>query len=169
MLRRLYVFFVMEVGTRFVHVLGVTAHPDGAWVTQQARNLLVNLDHRADTFRFLIRDRDTKFTYSFDEVFTGEDIQVLEIPPRAPRANAFAERWVQTARTECTDRLLIFSERHLRTVLDEYVDHYNRYRPHRSLGLRVPTDDSDVIPLPVGWIERRQVLGGLINEYQRAG
>ncbi|MEU1729355.1 integrase core domain-containing protein [Nonomuraea sp. NPDC005692] len=169
MLRRLYVFFVMEVGTRFVHVLGVTAHPGGTWVTQQARNLLVNLDHRAGMFRFLIRDRDTKFTHSFDEVFTGEDLQVLKIPPRAPRANAFAEQWVRTARTECTDRLLIFGERHLRTVLDESVDHYNRHRPHRSLWLRAPTDDSDVIPLPVGRIERRQVLGGLINEYQRAG
>ncbi|MEV1248406.1 integrase core domain-containing protein [Nonomuraea sp. NPDC049750] len=169
MLRRLYVFFVMEVGTRFVHVLGVTAHPDGAWVTQQARSLLVTLDHRAGTFRFLIRDRDTKFTRSFDEVFTGDDIQVLKIPPLAPRANAFAERWVRTTRTECTDRLLIFGERHLRTALDEYVDHYNRHRPHRSLGLRAPTDDSDVIPLPVGRIERRQVLGGLINDYQRTG
>ncbi|MEV0381776.1 integrase core domain-containing protein [Nonomuraea sp. NPDC050643] len=168
-LRRLYVFFVVEVGTRFVHVLDVTAHPDGAWVAQQARNLLADLTDRARTFRFLIRDRDTKFTSSFDEVFTSDGIHVLKIPPRAPRANAFAERWVRTARTECTDRLLIFGERHLRTVLDEYSDHYNRHRPHRSLGLRAPTDDSDVIPLPTGRIERRQVLGGLINEYQRAG
>ncbi|MEV4177058.1 integrase core domain-containing protein [Nonomuraea sp. NPDC049709] len=93
---------------------------------------------------------------------------MLKIPPRSPRANAFAERWVRTARTECTDRLLIFGERHLRTVLDEYADHYNRHRPHRSLGLRPPADDSDVIPLPTGRIKRREVLGGLINEYQRA-
>ncbi|WP_407654812.1 integrase core domain-containing protein [Actinomadura luzonensis] len=163
-LRRLYVFFVVEVGTRFVHVLGVSAHSDGAWVTQQARNLLADLKDRAGTFQFLIRDRDTKFTSSFDEVFTGDNIQVLKIPPRAPRANAFAERWVRTARTECTDRLLIFGERHFRTVLDEYADHYNRHRPHRFLGLRAPTDDdSDVIPLPTGQIERRHVLGGLIN------
>ncbi|MFF4625565.1 integrase core domain-containing protein [Nonomuraea jabiensis] len=169
-LRRLYVFFVVEVGTRFVHVLGVTAHPDGAWVAQQARNLLVNLEGRANTFRFLIRDRDTKFTSSFDEVFAGNDIHVLKIPPRAPRANAFAERWVRTTRTECTDRLPIFGERHLRTVLDEYADHYNRHRPHRSPALRAPTnDESDVIPLPLGRIERRHVLGGLINKYQRAG
>ncbi|MFB4274241.1 integrase core domain-containing protein [Nonomuraea sp. MTCD27] len=97
-------------------------------------------------------------------------MQVLKVLPRAPRANAFAERWVRTARTECTDRLLIFGERHLRTVLDEYADHYNRHRAHRSLDLRAPTkDDSDVIPLPLGRIERRHVLGGLINEYQRAG
>ena len=167
-LRRLYVLFVVEVGTRFVHVLGVTAHPDGRWVAQQARNLLTDLKGRAGVFRFLIRDRDTKFTSSFDAVFAGDGIQVLKIPPRAPRAIAFAERWVRTARTECTDRLLIFNERHLRTVLDEYADHDNRHRPHRSLGLRAPTDDSDVIPLPTGRIERREVLGGLINEYQRA-
>ncbi|MFI0418648.1 integrase core domain-containing protein [Spongiactinospora sp. 9N601] len=169
-LRRLYVFFVVEVGIRFVHVLGVTAHPDGAWVAQQARNLLADLKDRADAFRFLIRDRDTKFTSSFDEVFAGDDIDVLKIPARSPRANAFAGRWVRTARTECTDRLLIFGERHLRTVLNEYTDHYNRHRPHRSLGLRVPTDDgSDVIPLTTGQIKRRHVLGGLINECQRAG
>jgi transposase InsO family protein len=168
-LRRLYVFFVVEVGTRFVHVLGVTAHPVGAWAVQQARNLLTDLTDRAGAFRFLVRDRDTKFTDSFDEVFAGDDIQVLKIPPRAPRANAFAERWVRTARTECTDRMLIFGDRRLRTVLDEYADHYNRHRPHRSLGLRAPTDNSDVIPLPTGRIECRQVLGGLINEYQRAG
>ncbi|MFI6744277.1 integrase core domain-containing protein [Nonomuraea sp. NPDC050451] len=169
-LRRLYVFFVVEVDTRLVHVLGVTAHPDGAWVAQQARNLLADLKDRAGAFRFLIRDRDTKSTSSFDEVFTGDDTQVLKIPPQSPRANAFAERWVRTARTECTDRLLIFGERHLRTVLDEYADHYNRHRPHRSLALRAPTnDDSDVIPLPPSRIERRHVLGGLINEYQRAG
>ncbi|WP_328814957.1 integrase core domain-containing protein [Nonomuraea cypriaca] len=169
-LRRLYVLFVVEVGTRFVHVLGVTARPDSAWVAQQARNLLADLKDRAGAFRFLIRDRDAKFTSSFDEVFAGDDIHVLKIPPRSPRANAFAERWVRTARTECTDRLLIFNEQHLRTVLDEYADHYNRHRPHRSLGLRAPTDDdSDVIPLPVGRIERRHVLGGLISEYQRAG
>ncbi|MEU1393898.1 MULTISPECIES: integrase core domain-containing protein [unclassified Nonomuraea] len=168
-LRRLYIFFVVEVGTRFVHVLGVTAHPDGAWVAQQARNLLAGLKDHAGAFRFPVRDRDTKFTSGFDAVFTGDDIQVLKIPPRAPRANAFAERWVRTVRTECTDRLLIFGERHLRAVLDECADHYNHHRPHRSLGLRARTDDdSDVIPLPTGQIKRRQVLGGLINEYQRA-
>ncbi|GAA3710954.1 hypothetical protein GCM10022224_090520 [Nonomuraea antimicrobica] len=109
-----------------------------------------------------------KFTDSFEEVFAGDDIHVLKVPPRSPRANAFAERWVRTARAECTDRLLIFDEPHLRTVLDEYADHYNRHRPHHSLGLRAPTG-SDVIPLPAGRIERRHVLGGLISEYQRAG
>jgi transposase InsO family protein len=168
-LRRLYVFFVVEVGTRFVHVLGVTANPDGAWVARQARNLLIDLGSRASEFRFLIRDRDTKFTRVFDDVMAGNDTRVIKIPPRSPRANAFAERWVRTARSECTDRMLIFGERHLRVALTEYAAHYNRHRPHRSLGLRAPADGADVVRLPVGRIEHRQVLGGLINEYARAG
>jgi putative transposase len=169
MLRRLYVFFVIEVGTRFVHVLRVTASPDGAWVAQQARNLLTDLEGRAGEFRFLVRDRDTKFTRAFDDVMVGNDTSVIKIPPRSPRANAFAERWVRTARSECTDRMLIFGERHLRAVLTKYAAHYNRHRLHRSLDLRDPADDADVIRLPVSRIERRQVLGGLINEYERAG
>jgi transposase InsO family protein len=100
---------------------------------------------------------------------SGNDIRVIKIPPRSPRANAFAERWVRTVRSECTDRMLIFGEWHLWTVLTEYAAHYNRRRPHRSLDLRPPADSPDVIRLPVGRIRRRQVLGGLINEYQRAG
>jgi putative transposase len=168
-LRRLYVFFVVEVGTRFVHVLGVTANPDGAWAAQQARNLLIDLGERAGTFRFLVRDRDGKFTRVFDDVMAGNGTRVIKIPPRSPRANAFAERWVRTVRSECTDRMLILGERHLRAVLTEYAAHYNRGRPHRSLDLRAPADGADVIRLPVGRIERRQVLGGLINEYERAG
>ncbi|MFL6052040.1 MAG: integrase core domain-containing protein [Actinoallomurus sp.] len=169
LLRRLYVFFVIEVGTRFVHVLGVTASPDGAWVAQQARNLLTDLGDRAGRFRFLVRDRDAKFTRVFDEAMVGNGTCVIKIPPRSPRANAFAERWVRTVRSECTDRMLIFGERHLRTVLTAYTAHYNRCRPHRSLHLRAPADGADVIHLPVDRIERRQVLGDLINEYERAG
>jgi transposase InsO family protein len=169
LLRRLYVFVVVEVGTRFVHVLGVTANPDGAWVAQQARNLLIDLGERAGEFRFLVRDRDAKFTQVFDDVMAGNGTRVIKIRPRSPRANAYAERWVRTARSECTDRMLIFGERHLRTVLTEYAAHYNRHRPHRSLDLRAPAAGADVIRLPVGRIERRQVLGGLINEYERAG
>ena len=167
LLRRLYVFFVIEVGTRFVHVLGVTANPDGARVAQQARNLLIDLGDRAGAFRFLVLDRDAKFTRVFDDVMAGNGTRVIKIPPRSPRANAFAERWVRTVRSECTDRMLIFGERHLRTVLTA-ATHYNRRRPHRSLDLRPPADGADVIRLPIGRIERRQILGGLIKELVRA-
>jgi putative transposase len=169
LLRRLYVFFVIEVGSRFVHVLGVTANPDGVWVAQQARNLLIDLGDRAGKFRFLVRDRDAKFTRVFDDVMAGNEIRVIKIPPRSPRANSFAERWVRTVRSECTDRMLIFGERHLRVVLTEYAADYNRRRPHRALDLRAPAENADVMCLPVGRIQRHQVLGGLINEYERAG
>ncbi|MFD8092165.1 integrase core domain-containing protein [Streptomyces malaysiensis] len=159
-LRRLYVFFVMEIATRRVNVLGVTARPTGAWVTQLARNLLIDLEERAGCFRFLIRDRDSKFTAAFDAVFAGNGTAVIPTPPQSPRSNAFAERWIRTARAECTDRLLITGERHLRTVLTAYAKHYNTGRAHRSLDLRAPDDDPNIIPLPA-----RQVLGGLLNDY----
>jgi putative transposase len=133
-LKRLHVLFVVEVASRQVHVLGVTAQPTGEWVTQQARNLLMALDNRAGRFRFLVRDRDTKFTAAFDAVFAAEAIKVLITPVRAPRANAYAERWVGTVRRELLDRMLILGCRQLRWVLAECASHYDRHRPHRALG-----------------------------------
>jgi hypothetical protein len=167
-LRRLYVLFVLDVGDRSLHVLGVTAHPDGPWTTQQARNLLMDLGEHAARFRFLVRDRAGQFTASFDAVLAGAGIEVVKIPPRCPRANCFAERLVLTVRTEVTDRMLIFGEQHLRRVLAVYASHYNARRPHRALRLRPPRPTSPV-PEPVhGRIRRRPILGGLLNDYETA-
>ena len=155
-LRRLYCFFVIEVGNRYVHILGVTAHPDGPWTTQQIRNLLMDLgDHAAD-FQFLIRDRAGQFAASFDAVLASTGIEAVKIPPRSPRANAYAERFVLTARTEITDRMLIFGERHLRSVLAEYQAHYNGRRPHRSRQLRPPRPDHPTADLTQERIRRRR-------------
>ena len=167
-LKRIYVFFLLEVGNRYVHILGTTSHPTGAWTTQQARNLLMDLDERADTFRFLVRDRAGQFTTSFDAVLAGAGIATVKIPPRCPRANCFAERFVLTARIELTDRILIFGERHLRAVLAQYGAHYNGRRPHRALRLQPPRPDHPAPDLDHQRIRRRPVLGGLINEYERA-
>jgi putative transposase len=167
-LQRLYCLFVMEVGSRYVHVLGVTANPDGPWTTQQIRNLLMDLGDRAAGFRFPGRDRAGQFTGSFDAVLASAGIEAVKIPPRSPRANAYAERFVLTARTEVTDRMLIFGERHLRTVLAAYAAHYNGRRPHRSRELRPPRPDHPAADLSRERIKRRSVLGGLLSEYERA-
>jgi putative transposase len=167
-LRRLYCLFVMEVGSRYVHILGVTANPDGPWTVQQIRNLLMDLGERAGAFRFLVRDRAGQFSASFDAVLAGAGIEVIKIPPRSPKANAYAERFVLTARTEVTDRMLIFGERHLRHVLARYEAHYNGRRPHRSRQLHPPVPDHPVADLSQVRVKRRPVLGGLLNEYERA-
>jgi putative transposase len=157
-LRRLYILVVVEHGRSRVHVAGITAHPTSGWVTQQARNLLMDLGDRAEQFRFLIRDRDSKFTAAFDAVFSGTDIRIICTPVQAPRANAIAERWIGTLRRECLDHLLITGPRHLAVVLREFVEHYNTHRPHRSLNQHPPCG-ATVRPL------RRDRLGGLVHEY----
>ena len=167
-LQRLYCLFVIEVGSRYVHVLGVTAHPDGPWTTQQIRNLLMDLAERAADFRFLVRDRAGQFTASFDAVLAAAGIRAVKIPPRSPRANAFAERFVLTVRTEVTDRMLIFGQQQLRSILAKYEAHYNGRRPHRSRQLHPPRPDYPIADLFRERIKRRPVLGGLIHEYERA-
>jgi putative transposase len=164
-LRRLYVLFFIELGSRRVHLAGCTANPSGAWVVQQARNL--SFTGVLERTRFLIHDRDSKFTARFDEVFLSEGIRVIHTPVQAPQANAFAERFVRTVRTECLDWLLIIGRRHLEHVLRAYTQHYNRERPHRGLALHPPQPQA-ATPTRHGHIHRRDHLGGLVHEYYRA-
>jgi putative transposase len=170
-LRRLYILFFIELGTRRVHLAGVTANPDAAWVTQQARNLLLRLEDQTRRVRFLIRDRDTKFCRGFNDVFRSEGAKVLVTPVQAPNANAYAERWVRTVRTECLDWLLIVSRGHLEQVLRIYVRHYNEHRPHRALGLEPPNPSAGPTLMSEARrarVRRRDLLGGALHEYQRA-
>jgi transposase InsO family protein len=167
-LKRLYVFFVMEIETRRIHILGLTANPTGAWTAQQARNLLMDLDERADQFRFLIRDRDGKFSRVFDEVLTSSGVRIIKTPPRSPRANSYAERFVGTLRRECLDHLLIYGEQHLRRVLADYERHYNGHRAHQSRDQRPPLHDPDQPIDLTAVIKRRTTVAGLIHEYRRA-
>jgi transposase InsO family protein len=165
LLARLYCFAVVEHVNRLIHILGVTAHPTADWVCQQARNLIMDLGDHVAQFKFLVRDRDSKFTSMFDAVFVSEGIQIIKTPIRAPRANAITERWIGSLRRELLDRMLILNARHLRRVLAEYEHHFNTHRPHRSLGQAAPlralpqpdTTDTKII--------RRDRLGGIIHEY----
>ena len=172
LLRRLYVLFFIELDTRRVYMSGITASPAGGWVVQQARNLTMVLTERACRVRFLVRDRDSKFTASFDGVFRSEGIRIIRTPARAPRANAFAEHFVGTIRRECLDGMLIFHRRQLEVVLSEYVDHYNTHRPHRSLQQSSPLSTiqvpSPTSPPDATQLRRSDRLGGLIHEYRLA-
>ena len=167
-LHRLYAFFVIEHATRRVHLLGVTAHLTGAWLTQQARNLLMDLDDAGRRFRFLVRDRDAKFSAAFAAVFAAMDIRIIRTPVRAPRANAIAERFVGSIRRELLDRILIINQRDASVVLRQYERHYNSHRPHRALGQAAP-----LRPLPhrktteIHDVRRRDRLGGLLHEYRQ--
>ena len=171
-LQRLYVLFFIELGSRRVHLAGCTPTPTAAWVTQQARQLTWTLADRPEPFRFLIRDRDQKFTASFDEVFRTEGIEIVRTPFRAPQANAVAERFVRTVRNECLDWLLVLNREHLERAVAVFVDHYNRHRPHRSLDLTPPATigriDRIVSWSPSAKVKRRDRLGGLIHEYNHA-
>jgi putative transposase len=171
-LKRIYVLFFLSLQSRRIEFVACSPNPTGAWVTQQARNLLMASDDREQPLRFLIHDRDAKFGGGFDHVFQSEDIVVIRTPIQAPNANAYAERWVGSVRRECLDRLLIFSRRQLEQVLRIYARHYNRHRPHRSLAFR-PPEQTDASPTPLRAppyprLHRRDLLGGLIHEYERA-
>jgi putative transposase len=165
-LRRLHVLFFIELATRRVHFGGVTTNPHERWVTQQARNLVMTVAEREQPVRFLVRDRDSKFTRSFDEVFRSERIRVIRTPVRAPQATAHAERWVGSLRRECLDRILIVDRRQLEQVVRAYIRHHNEHRPHRSLKQRPPLAKPPPAtpPLPNS-IGRRDRLGGLLHEY----
>jgi putative transposase len=171
-LQRLYVLFFIELGSRRVHLAGCTTNPSGAWVIQQARQLAWVLAGRSTPVRFLIRDRDSKFTGDFDIVFRTEGIKIVRTPVRAPKANAIAERFVRAVRAECLDWLLILNRRHLDRVLRIFVDHYNGHRPHRALNLVPPDQERPtlrvVTPSRSDRVERRDRLGGLIHEYSLA-
>ena len=172
-LRRLNVLLFVSIGTRRVEYVACTSKPTTAWMSQQARNLLMDLDDRNQQLRFLIHDRDTKFSGVFDSIIRSEGIEIIRTPVQAPNANAYAERWVGSVRRECLDRLLIFGRRQLEHVLRVYICHFNQQRPHRALDLRPPDRDRGTDPSPTATLDplhvrRRDLLGGLIHEYEAA-
>ncbi len=165
-LQTLYILFFIELGSRRVYLAGCTQHPTDAWVTQQARQLSWQIQDGTLPVRFFIHDRDAKFAPSFDTVFRSEDVEIIRTPVRAPNANAYAERWIRSARAECLDKLLIVGERHLRRVLTAYIDYYNHARPHQGIDQQCP------VPLQRstardGPVERRDILGGVLHDYYR--
>lgn len=164
-LQTIYVFFFIEVGTRRVHFAGCTPNPSGAWVTQQARQVVWNLEEREPAIRFLIRDNNTKFTTAFDIVFHSEGIDIIRTPYRAPNANAFAERWVRTVRDECLNKLFIINQTHLRRVMREFVAYHKSARPHQGIDQQIPVPQTT--PVDSGPVRGRNVLGGIIHDYYR--
>jgi putative transposase len=179
-LKRLYVLFFIELGHRRVWITGVTEHPTGSWVTQQARNVTADLDDAEVDVTFIVRDRDTKYVSGFDEVFSAGGAQVIMTPYRTPNANAFAERFVLTVRSECLDHLLILNQGHLERVLRTYARHYNENHPHQGISQEIPGSAAPTAPDSTadscvhcpsdglhGPIRRRDRLGGLIHEYER--
>ncbi len=165
-LRTVYVLVFIELGTRKVHLAGITSHPDGRWVAQQARQLVWKFEETGANFRCLIRDNDRKFTDAFDTVFESQETRIIPTPIRAPNANGCMERWVRTVRQECLDHILIINEAHLRRVLNAFLDYYNARRPHQSLAQQSPIPRA--APVTTGKINRHKVLGGIINDYFRA-
>src|SRR6266508_2467350 len=172
-LRRLYVLFFVSIATRRVEYVACTRNPNTSWMSQQARNLLMDLDDRGQRPRFLIHDRDMKFSRAFDSILRSEGIEIVRTPIQAPNAKAYAERWVGSVRRECLDRLLIFGRRQLEHVLRVYISHFNQQRPHRALDLRPPdrrggTDPPPTTLLHPPQVRRRDLLGGLLHEYEAA-
>jgi putative transposase len=165
--------FFVSIGTRRVEYVACTSKPDTAWITQQARNVLMDLEDRGQRLRFVIHDRDTKYSRAFDSIFRGEGVEIVRTPIRAPNANSYAERWVGSVRRECLDRLMIFGRRQLEHVLRVYTRHFNQQRPPRALDLRRPdrgsgTDRTPTATLHSLRVSRRDLLGGLIHEYEAA-
>jgi putative transposase len=168
LLQRIYVLFFISLATRRIEYVACTPNPDGGWVAQQARNLIMRFGEE-QPFRFLVHDRDMKFSHAFGEVFRTEGIRVIRTPVQAPNANAHAERWVRTLRADCLDRILIFGRGHLEHVLRVYRCHYNEHRPHRALHLLPPSGGRDPTPLnATARLSRRDLLGGLLHEYDAA-
>jgi hypothetical protein len=165
-LKTVYVLIFIELGTRRVHLAGVTRHPDGHWVAQQARQLIWQFEETETRFRCLIRDNDKKYTDAFDTIFESQQTHIVPTPLQAPNANAYSERWIRTAREEILDHILIISEGHLRQVLRAFIDYYNNRRPHQSLEQQSPIPRAE--PATIGKVERCQILGGIINDYHRA-